>query len=83
AWMKTHPEAQVLIAGHSDSQGPADVNFELAKKRAQQVKAYMTDAGISGERLVVRSYGERRPLAAGNTPAARAKNRRVDFTLIE
>lgn len=83
AWMKAHPDTKVLIAGHSDSQGPADVNFELARKRAQQVKAYMTAAGISGDRLVVRSYGERRPLAAGNSPAARAKNRRVNFTLIE
>jgi len=83
AWMKAHPDAKVLIAGHSDSQGPADVNFELAEKRARQVKAYMAAAGISERRMVVRSYGEKRPLAVGNTPAARARNRRVDFTLIE
>lgn len=82
-WMKANPDVKVIIEGHSDSRGPADLNKRLAEQRARQVKAQMVEAGIAGERMEVVSYGEERPAVKGDNPEAWSKNRRVHFRIVE
>jgi outer membrane protein OmpA-like peptidoglycan-associated protein len=82
SWLRAHPEARVVIEGHADSRGPKAANRALARSRAQQVKAYLSRAGIAENRMTVKSYGEDRPTARGENPAAWSRNRRVHLRII-
>ena len=77
-----HPEiTKVLIEGHTDDTGMHDENVTLSALRANGVKAALIARGVATSRLEVKGYGAARPIAAGTSPEARAKNRRVEITL--
>lgn len=82
-WLKANPDVRVIIEGHTDNRGSGDTNYELAEKRARQVKQYMVAAGIPEDRMEVISYGEKRPVAEGDNPEAWSRNRRVHFRIAE
>lgn len=69
----------VEIAGHTDNQGRADYNLMLSLLRAENVRRYLVDKGVSKYRLFVEGYGEARPLGPNDTEEGRAQNRRVDL----
>lgn len=71
----------VSIEGHTDSRGSEAYNLELSRGRAESVRRFLIDAGVPESRLVARGFGKSRPLVAGDTPAAHAINRRVEFRL--
>ena len=79
--MKENPEYKLIIDGHTDAQGDDDKNMELSKKRAAAVKKYLVDKGIDAGRLTSRGFCETVPKATNDTPAGRAENRRVEFTV--
>lgn len=81
--LKAYPELKLQIAGHTDDQGPRDKNVELSQKRAESVKAYFVSKGIAAERLSTRGAGPDEPLVKENTTAARQKNRRIEFKLVQ
>jgi len=69
-----------VVAGHSDGAGSASYNYELSKRRAENIAAYLVaDRNIDPTRLIAVGYGERVPVADNNTAAGRAKNRRVEI----
>lgn len=74
---------KVEIQGHTDDQGGLGKNQELSQKRAEAVRNWLMTAGVEGERLVAVGYGPNRPLMPNITPDARAKNRRVEFHVLE
>ncbi len=72
----------VLIKGHTDTQGEATTNMALSQRRANTVKDYLIGKGIASSRLAARGYGETEPLVPNDTTeAARQQNRRVEFQL--
>jgi len=72
--------AVFLVAGHTDSVGSDDYNYELAKKRADVVSRYMiTQKKMDPLHVVTVSYGKTAPMAENNTAQGRAKNRRVEI----
>lgn len=75
------PEWTLIIAGHTDNQGPAQGNLILSKKRAEAVKKYLVDKGANKDKLVVEYYGETKPIADNNTKEGRQQNRRVEMTI--
>ena len=77
--LKAYPEVRVEIAGHTDNVGKDDYNLVLSQKRAESVKQYLVNAGLSADRLVAKGYGESTPIASNATPAGRADNRRIEF----
>ena len=78
-----HPElTQVEVQGHTDDQGSDEYNQTLSEARAQAVVYYLVQAGVDGQRLVARGYGESRPLQPGTSDEARATNRRVEFHIL-
>ncbi len=84
AILKEHPELKRLrIEGHTDSRGSAASNKRLSQARAEAVKAFLVERGIAEERLEAVGYGEERPLDPAKTEEAYAKNRRVDFFVVE
>ncbi len=77
AWLNANPEIDLVIQGNTDDRGTREYNLALGARRAQVVKNYMVDHGISANRLRTISYGMERPVALGNNPAAWAQNRRA------
>lgn len=82
--MIENPNMEILLEGHTDNQGDADLNFWLAEQRIKNVKSYITRDGlIDSDRITVKSWGQYRPLVNNSNEEARMKNRRVEFTIIK
>ena len=77
-----YPDIRLEIGGHTDNVGKAEFNMELSQKRADSVKAYFVDKGVSTDRLTAVGYGMDKPLTSNKTAADKAKNRRTEFTLL-
>lgn len=80
-YLKSHPEAKLLIEGHCDERGTAEYNMALGDRRAHSARKYLIGLGIAEERLSTISYGKERPLDPGHNEEAWAKNRRDVFLL--
>jgi peptidoglycan-associated lipoprotein len=80
-YLSTNPGATVTVEGHCDDRGTGDYNVALGELRAQSVKNFLVDLGISANRLNTMSYGEERPIAMGQNEASWAKNRRAQFVI--
>ena len=80
--LKKHTTIRLEIGGHTDNTGTRDWNLKLSQMRADAVKKYLVGKGIAEARLVAKGYGPDKPIDDNNTAAGRAKNRRVEFTLI-
>jgi outer membrane protein OmpA-like peptidoglycan-associated protein len=84
AILTNHPEIEVEIQGHTDSIGSEDANRKLSQARAEAVRDYLIDIHmIEPVRLLPIGYGESKPVADNATEVGRAKNRRVDFVVLE
>ncbi|MFQ5995991.1 MAG: OmpA family protein [Acidiferrobacterales bacterium] len=75
------PDAQLEVVGHTDSRGSEDFNQWLSQARAKSVADYLASKGVSSERLSSVGYGPWQPIADNDTPAGRAKNRRIEFAV--
>ncbi|WP_240676227.1 OmpA family protein [Botryobacter ruber] len=81
--LKANPTINLSIEGHCDSRASDEYNMELGDNRAEAAYNYLIKQGISPQRLVTVSYGERRP-AVPNTSAENMQlNRRTEFRVIE
>lgn len=69
----------IEIQGHTDAQGAAEYNLELSQLRADAVRNYLVESGVSQARLVSRGYGESSPLRNEGHEA----NRRVEFHILK
>jgi OOP family OmpA-OmpF porin len=77
--MKSNPDLEVEVQGHTDNTGTAKYNQWLSEKRAQAVVDHLIRRGIDPGRLSAKGYGFTRPAASNDTAEGRAKNRRVEF----
>ena len=76
AWLKQYSNVSVIIEGHCDERGTREYNLALGEKRAQSVKNYLINLGISADRVSTISYGKERPAVVGSNDGAWAQNRR-------
>lgn len=76
-WLRENPEATIIVEGHCDERGTNDYNLALGDRRANSVKTYLMDLGVSASRMTTISYGEER-LA---DPSNHALNRRAQFVI--
>jgi OOP family OmpA-OmpF porin len=77
--MKTNPDLNLLIEGHTDNLGGAEYNMKLSEERANTVKSQLIQFGIPDNRIEVKAFGDTQPIEPNNTSAGRAVNRRVVF----
>ena len=70
---------KVTIEGHCDERGSAEYNLALGERRANAVKRYLVDLGVSSAKLRTVSFGEERPAVQGHDESAWRYNRRADF----
>lgn len=73
----------IEVQGHTDDSGGVAYNLDLSERRAEAVVAALVERGVAGEHLVARGYGVLRPLEANRDAESRAKNRRVQFVVLE
>jgi len=71
----------LTIAGYTDSRGSTHTNRELSLARAQAVGDALVQLGIDRDRITAKGFGESDPIADNDTPAGRAKNRRIAITI--
>ncbi|HEX5035857.1 MAG TPA: OmpA family protein [bacterium] len=82
--MKQNPDIRkVRVEGHTDSKGSDAYNIKLSQRRSNAVRDYLIAHGVEADRLVAVGYGETRPVADNGTAEGRARNRRVEFTILE
>lgn len=74
------PDLRVSIDGHTCSLGSTAYNEQLSQRRANSVRTYLVGAGIPGNRLTTRAYGESTPVATNDNEEGRQQNRRVELT---
>lgn len=74
---------KIEIAGHTADVGSSSAMYDLSLLRAQAIKNYLIEQGVSEKRLEVKGYGGSKPIADNETPEGKAKNRRVEFIILE
>ncbi|HLG19462.1 MAG TPA: OmpA family protein [Bdellovibrionota bacterium] len=80
--LKKYPKLKIQIDGHTDSDGPDGYNMKLSKDRAESVRHALMAQGVQSNRLTTRGYGEKRPIAANDSPTGKALNRRIELKLL-
>ncbi len=82
AFMQKYPGTRISIQGHTDNQGDSIANQRLSLNRANSVRDWLIQHGISASRFETRGYGQMRPIATNSTPEGRKTNRRIEFIII-
>jgi outer membrane protein OmpA-like peptidoglycan-associated protein len=85
AILTLHPEiTKIRIEGHTDTQGGHSFNVKLSQARADAVRDHLINMnGIDGSRLEAQGFAYDRPIADNKHSAGRAKNRRVEFNIVD
>ena len=74
---------KVEVQGHTDNSGAPAHNQTLSEDRANAVMSWLTQHGVSADRLTAKGYGDTKPLAPNVTETNKARNRRVQFIIVD
>ena len=81
--LQDNPNMKIELSGHTDNKGKDKYNEKLSEDRSKAVYDYLISKGIDKKRLSYKGYGAKRPIADNKTEEGRAKNRRVEFVIID
>ncbi|HET7826925.1 MAG TPA: OmpA family protein, partial [Anaeromyxobacter sp.] len=82
--LNDHAELKkIRVEGHTDNVGSASYNKDLSERRAASVVRYLVGKGVARSRLEPAGFGFERPVASNATALGRAKNRRVEFRIVQ
>lgn len=76
-----YPSLHLAVEGHTDSVGSDEYNQNLSEQRAQAVRDYFVQQGVSAGSIEARGFGKTEPIASNDTAEGRAQNRRVELVL--
>lgn len=76
------PGLIIEVGGHTDSEGSTVSNQRLSERRANSVRDYLINTGVDFSRIQSTGYGESRPIATNDTSQGRARNRRIEFSIV-
>ncbi len=79
--LRQYPRTDVLIIGHTDSDGSDAYNQALSERRARSSSAYLEQLGVASERISTRGMGENDPVATNDTAEGKQLNRRVEVVI--
>lgn len=75
AWLQRYPQVTVRIEGNADERGTREYNLALGARRAESIRNYLIERGVSAGRIDTISFGKERPIAQGSNEEAWARNR--------
>ena len=76
-----HPGLTLQIEGHTDSVGTDDYNQQLSERRADSVRDFLAEQGVSASSITARGFGKTQPVATNDTADGRQRNRRVELVV--
>ena len=76
-----YPNTDLLIVGHTDSDGPDSYNWDLSERRARAAADYLAAQRVARTRLRTAGRGETEPITSNQTDAGRQQNRRVEVAI--
>jgi OOP family OmpA-OmpF porin len=76
-------DKRVEVIGHTDNAGSRAGNLSLSQARAEAVKTYVVGRGVSADMVAVSGEGPDRPVADNRTAEGRARNRRIEFKVVQ
>jgi peptidoglycan-associated lipoprotein len=79
--LMANPDVTIRVAGHTDERGSVEYNIALGQRRAAAAKRYLTERGVTANRIETVSFGEGRPVSDGHDENAWAQNRRDEFEI--
>lgn len=79
--LNKYENTDVLIEGHTDSDGDEEYNRELSIRRAQSVATSMSSNNVNPTRFTIMGYGEGQPIADNSTADGKQANRRVEIAI--
>jgi outer membrane protein OmpA-like peptidoglycan-associated protein len=74
---------RIRVEGHTDNTGKLEANLALSKDRARAVADYLVAHGVAASRVESEGYGPTKPLVPNLGARNKAKNRRVEFKILE
>jgi OOP family OmpA-OmpF porin len=77
-----NPYWRVVVEAHTDDEGEEETNLQASERSAVAIRRYLTDTGISANRIEAVGYGETRPVASNDTEEGREANRRIEIRLV-
>jgi outer membrane protein OmpA-like peptidoglycan-associated protein len=81
SYLNQNLKSRLNITGYTDAVGSDDYNQSLGYRRAQSLQKYFESKGISPEKILIESKGEKEPAEDNSTPSGRANNRRTTITI--
>ncbi len=81
--LRQAPESMFLVEGHTASTGNVRGEKNLSMERAKSIMNALVRLGIPSEKFIVKGSGGTKPIADNSTPEGKAKNRRVEITILE
>ena len=79
--LRDNETVRIVVEGHTDSVGSAELNQQLSERRAAAVFDVLVSAGVPVERVTALGRGQNQPIATNDTAAGRAQNRRVELVI--
>ncbi len=84
AFLERYPDKELLITGHTALAGTTEARQKLSEERAEAVARYLVERGVRSEyEVYTRGFGAEHPIAPNDTEANRARNRRVEITILD
>ena len=80
--LNKYPDTDILIEGHTDSDGAEDYNMALSERRALSVANYLIEHTVEAGRMTITWYGEMQPVAENDTVEGKQQNRRVEVAIM-
>ncbi|MDR3338646.1 MAG: OmpA family protein [Candidatus Symbiothrix sp.] len=80
--LKSNPDTDVEIYGHTDSTGSDKINIPLSEQRAGSVKTFLLEQSILASRLTTAGFGSSQPVSDNATSIGKQANRRVEVFII-
>lgn len=77
------PGLKIEVSGHTDADGSPAANQYLSQQRAKAVVRYLVQKGLAEDRFTATGYGEDKPIFANDTAEHKARNRRIEFALVQ
>lgn len=77
-----YKQTLINVVGHTDSDGDANYNYDLSRRRAAAVAQYLSAQELNPNRFSVEGRGASDPIASNATASGKAQNRRVEITIL-